>query len=470
MIFNSLEFMVFLPLVFAFYWGLAKSSRIQNVVLLLASYIFYAWWDWRLLSLLIVSSVADFYVGKKIAESRKYGNDKQWLYVSLGINLGLLIVFKYFNFFVLSFKAAFATLGIDLDIHTLNIILPLGISFYTFQTLSYSIDIYRKRLEPVQDWVKFFAFVAFFPQLIAGPIERATRMLPIFDRKRSFDYQEARDGMRYILYGFFKKVVVADNCGIYANDIFDNYQAYGGSDLFMGAGVFFAIQLYADFSAYCEIAIGLGKLFGISLSRNFNYPYFSKSLEEFWQRWHITLNVWFRDYVFVSMRRSFMRNWSFGVLVLINFTLIGLWHGDNWTFVFWGFINGVYFLTYQRLKKKNLVAAYQGISKVRHLPQIAITLFLLILTLVIFRSPSVGFAIDYFAHMAQPSLLTFPSTARHIFWPAFLMVWEWQFQKHEHGLVLDHWKPWQRRTIYMLFAILIMYHFGAEKEFLYFQF
>ncbi len=470
MIFNSIEFMIFLPLVFGLYWGLGKTVKVQNIILLIASYIFYAWWDWRFLSLLVVSSAADFYIGRQIPKARSEGNDRKWLFLSLGVNLGLLVVFKYFDFFVLSFKAAFASVGIYLDINTLNIILPLGISFYTFQTLSYTIDIYRKRFEPQKDWLHFFTFVAFFPQLIAGPIERATRMLPLFGSKRRFNYDEAKDGMRFLLYGLFKKVVIADNCGIHANEIFDNYQAYGGSDLFVGAAVFFAVQLYADFSAYSEIAIGVGKLFGVRLSRNFNYPFFSKTLEEFWQRWHITLTVWFRDYVFIAMRRSSLRKWGFTTLVLVNFGLIGLWHGGRLTFIVWGLMNGIYFIVYQRLKKKGFMPAYQNISSLRHLPQIILTMLLMTSSIIFFRSPDIRFAIDFYSSMFQPSLLSVPVHLEYGFWPAFLMVWEWQFQKHEHGLVLDHWKTWQRRGTYLFFAVLIMYHFGAEKEFLYFQF
>lgn len=469
MIFNSIEFLIFLPIVLWLYWSFKDKIRTQNWILLISSYVFYAFWDWRFLFLLILSSAADFYIGSLIPRFRDSGKDKRLLHLSLVLNLGILFVFKYFGFFIDSFIALFNLLGIQLDYNTTRIILPLGISFYTFQTLSYTFDIYRKRLKPIDSPLVFFTFVAFFPQLIAGPIERAARMLPIFMKERKFDYAQAVDGMRYILYGLFKKIVIADNCGIYANKIFDNYEAYSSGDLFLGS-LFFAAQLYTDFSAYSEIAIGIGKLFGIPLSRNFNYPFFSKNLDEFWQRWHITLTVWFRDYVFMAMRRSFIRSWGFGALILINFTLIGLWHGANMTFILWGFINGVLFLIFQRLKKRELVNPKYGISELRHIPRIIFVQALFIVPITIFRSPSVTESFSYMARMFTQFSFSIPIHLTDTFWMAFLGVWEWNFQKYEHGLAIDFLPKWQRWAIYLILAAVIMYYFGTEQEFLYFQF
>lgn len=302
--FNSLDFAIFLPIVFFFYWFVFKRNiKLQNLLIVVASYVFYGWWDWRFLSLIAFSTLVDYTVGIKLGTEKRALQRKVLLWISIVVNLGFLDFFKYYNFFVDNFTEAFSFFGKDISVNSLNIILPVGISFYTFQTLSYSIDVYRKKLEPTKDLIAFSAFVSFFPQLVAGPIERATNLLPQFYNKRTFDYQKAVDGMRQILWGLFKKVVIADNAAEYANLFFNNSEDYSGSTLLLG-GIFFTIQVYGDFSGYSDIAIGTARLFGFDLMRNFRYPFFSRDIAEFWRRWHISLTTWFRDYLYIPLGGS----------------------------------------------------------------------------------------------------------------------------------------------------------------------
>ncbi len=302
MLFNSFSFALFLPTVFAAYW-LIGSRRRQNLFLMIASYVFYGWWDWRFLGLILLSSCVDYVAAHAIHASSIQTVRKRWFSLSLSVNLGLLGFFKYFNFFAASLHSSMASVGVELSGPTLSIVLPVGISFYTFQTLSYTIDVYRRRIEPVREPIAFFAFVAFFPQLVAGPIERASNLLPQFQRSRSFDPVAARDGMRQILWGLFKKVVVADSAGVLADQVFAQSHLMSGSTLLLGA-FYFSIQIYGDFSGYSDIAIGTARLLGFDLMRNFAFPYFSRDIAEFWRRWHISLSTWFRDYVYIPMGGS----------------------------------------------------------------------------------------------------------------------------------------------------------------------
>jgi D-alanyl-lipoteichoic acid acyltransferase DltB (MBOAT superfamily) len=343
MLFNSIDFVLFLPTVFIVYWFLdGKNLKAQNGFIVIASYLFYGWWDWRFLFLMFLSTLIDYFTGLGLSgESTK--RRKMLVCTSIAVNLLVLGIFKYCNFFIDNFVQAFSFFGIPFDVQHLNIILPVGISFYTFQTMSYSIDIYRKKLEPTRDFIAFAAFVSFFPQLVAGPIERAENLLPQFFVRRCFDYRRSVDGCRQILWGFFKKIVVADNCAAYANLIFNNYENYRGITLVLGA-VFFAFQIYGDFSGYSDIAVGTAKLFGFNLMRNFAFPYFSRNIAEFWRRWHISLSTWFRDYVYIPLGGS-----RRGILISIRntfilFLLSGFWHGAKWTFITWGFLNALYFL------------------------------------------------------------------------------------------------------------------------------
>jgi len=304
MLFNSLDFALFLPLVFTLYWTLSRfGTRFQNSIIVVASYVFYGWWDWRFLTLILFSTVVDYSVGILMSKETKESRRKGLLWLSILVNLGLLGFFKYSNFFIENFISAFTVFGSSISISSLNIILPVGISFYTFQTLSYSIDIYRKKLEPTKDFVSFCAFVSFFPQLVAGPIERATNLLPQFYHKRTFNYESAVNGMRQILWGLVKKMVIADNAAVLANEIFNNSESLPGSALALGA-IFFTFQIYGDFSGYSDIAIGTARLFGFNLMQNFAFPYFSRDISEFWRRWHISLSTWFRDYVYIPLGGS----------------------------------------------------------------------------------------------------------------------------------------------------------------------
>jgi len=304
MLFNSIDFAVFLPIVFILYWFVTNHNlKLQNFLITAASYLFYGWWDWRFLSLILFSTVVDFLIGLALLKQENESKRKALLWTSIVVNLGFLGYFKYFNFFLESFVSAFSFFGVPIEASSLNIVLPVGISFYTFQTMSYSIDVYRRKLEPTKDFIAFSAFVTFFPQLVAGPIERATHLLPQFYKSRTFDYTKAVDGMRQILWGLFKKVVIADGCAEYANLIFNNSADYSGSTLLIGA-IFFSFQIYGDFSGYSDIAIGTSRLFGFDLMRNFNFPYFSRDIAEFWRRWHISLSTWFRDYLYIPLGGS----------------------------------------------------------------------------------------------------------------------------------------------------------------------
>tara|TARA_B110000444_G_scaffold171883_1_gene160656 strand:- start:829 stop:2250 length:1422 start_codon:yes stop_codon:yes gene_type:complete len=351
MLFNSTSFAIFLPIVFIIYWSLKNKHLIyQNLILLISSYIFYGWWDWRFLSLIALSTVVDYLVGIQIDKAESKKTKRNFLLISLIVNLGLLAVFKYFNFFITSFEEMLNSLGLPFDTWTLNIILPVGISFYTFQTLSYSIDLYKGKIKHTNDFISFAAFVAFFPQLVAGPIERASHLLPQFIKKRKFNYQIAISGISLISYGFFKKLVIADRLAIYVNNIFSDIENANTLSLLLGI-IFFSFQIYADFSGYSLIARGSAKLLGFDLILNFNKPYLASSITSFWKRWHISLSTWFRDYLYIPLggnRVSQLRNYY---NLIIVFLLSGLWHGANWTFVIWGALHAFYLIIYLQYKK-----------------------------------------------------------------------------------------------------------------------
>jgi len=387
MLFNSIEFGIFLPIVFILYWFVFKKNiKARNIFLILISYVFYGWWDWRFLSLIIISSIIDYFVGIKITKSDNKKHQKLFLLLSIFVNLGFLGFFKYFNFFIDNFYDAFTILGTHFNKPSLTILLPVGISFYTFQTMSYSIDVYQRKLTPTKDIFAFFAYVSFFPQLVAGPIERAKNLLPQFYTKKTFDYPQAADGMRQILWGFFKKIVIADSAAIYVNNIFANYTDYSGSTLIIG-GILFAFQIYGDFSGYSDIAIGTARLFGFNLMRNFAFPYFSRDIAEFWRRWHISLSSWFKDYVYIPLggsrgtKAKMIRN------TFIIFIVSGFWHGANWTFVIWGTLNAIYFLPLLLAKKnrKNIeiVAHNKLLPNIREIWQIGTTFFLTVVALLL---------------------------------------------------------------------------------------
>ena len=478
MLFNSFDFALFLPIVFILYWFVLKTNlRIQNLLILTASYVFYGWWDWRFLSLIIFSSCVDYFVGIALQKENNKGKRKALLLVSIFVNLGFLGFFKYFNFFIESFADAFTFFGHSLNVKRLNIILPVGISFYTFQTLSYSIDIYKKKLEPTKDVIAFFAFVSFFPQLVAGPIERATNLLPQFYKKRTFNYNQAVDGLRQILWGFFKKIVIADNCAKILNPVFENYQDYPGSSLLLAA-ILFAFQIYGDFSGYSDIAIGTSRLFGFNLMQNFAFPYFSRNIGEFWRRWHISLSTWFRDYVYIPLggsregRAKALRN------VLIIFVVSGFWHGANWTFIVWGLLHAVYFIPSLLMNKnrkylENMEASSLG-TLLKEAINIFITFFLVVIAWVFFRAESVTIAFAYLKQMFSSSLIQMPSDIpfKLLLLISIMLLVEWINRKQKHGLWINTSLIPQivRLAIYLgiIFSIIL---FGATSEsFIYFQF
>ncbi len=390
MLFNSLDFAVFLPIVFILYWMLLRNNRkLQNVLLLVASYVFYGWWDWRFLGLIFFSTVVDYFVGLGLGQEERETQRKWILLVSILVNLGFLAYFKYANFFLANLAGVFTFFGRDIGLRSLNIILPVGISFYTFQTLSYSIDIYRRKLKPTKDFLVYSAYVSFFPQLVAGPIERASRLLPQFLTDRVFDYQKAVDGLRQILWGLFKKIVIADSSAVFVNTIFDNAADQSGSTLLLG-GVFFAFQIYGDFSGYSDIAIGVARLFGFDLMKNFAFPYFSRDIAEFWRRWHISLTTWFRDYLYIPLGGSRGGTWQTIRNTFVIFLVSGLWHGANWTFIAWGLLNALYFLPLMLMNRnrKNLLenAEYRLLPSLKDFFSMMATFGLTVFAWIFFRA------------------------------------------------------------------------------------
>lgn len=479
MLFNSIEFAIFLPIVFILYWFVTnKSLKIQNLLLLAASYVFYGWWDYRFLSLIVFSSMIDYSIGLQMFKTDAKNKRKLLLFASLFVNLGLLGFFKYYNFFIDSFVDAFTFFGHSINPNRLNVILPVGISFYTFQTLSYSIDIYRGKLEPTKDVIAFFSFVSFFPQLVAGPIERASNLLPQFYKKRVFDYKKASDGMRQILWGLFKKVVIADNCAVFVNDIFSNSADHSGSTLFIGA-LLFAFQIYGDFSGYSDIAIGTARLFGFDLMKNFAFPYFSRDIAEFWRRWHISLSTWFRDYLYIPLGGSRGGNSMRIRNTFIIFIVSGFWHGANWTFIAWGFLNALYFLPVMLLSRNrsnlNDVAEGRYLPNLRELFQILSTFLLTIIAWVFFRAESISHAFSYLGEMLSTSLVAAPSAAPPVqLWILliFFISIEWIQRSKEHGLEIKEKtsSPYLRWLLYIILVILIDLFGGTQSQFIYFQF
>lgn len=482
MLFNSIDFAIFLPIVFLLYWFVAnKNLKFQNFLLLVASYVFYAWWDWRFLSLIVFSSAVDYLVGIGLSKTEKSQKRKALLMLSIFVNLGFLGFFKYFNFFSESFSEAFTLIGHPFEASRLNIILPVGISFYTFQTLSYSIDVYRKKLDPTKDVIAFFSFVSFFPQLVAGPIERATNLLPQFFKKRKFDYLVAMDGLRQILWGLFKKMVIADNCAQFVNLAFNNPQDYTASSLAIGV-VFFAFQIYGDFSGYSDIAIGTAKLFGFNLMKNFSYPYFSRDIAEFWRRWHISLSTWFRDYLYIPLGGSRGSNWLKVRNIFIIFIVSGFWHGANWTFIFWGALNAIYFLPLLLLKRNRqhieIVAPDQFFPSFQDFLKILLTFGLTCFAWIFFRAKSIGSAFEYISLLFSKSILSSPDFLElnklYILFLLLLgfLIMEWKGKGWNYAIenLGKSWPKPVRYAFYYGLVVIIFFFSGKEQSFIYFQF
>ena len=450
MSFISVSFLIFLPIAFCAYWTLWRHQRWQNLLLLAASYVFYGWWDWRFLILILITSASSYASGLLLEGTRH----RRWvLTANVVLNLGILAVFKYYGFFIENLRLFFP----NIDAPTLNIILPVGISFYTFQSLSYSIDVYRRQLKPTRDVVAFFAYIAFFPQLVAGPIERATHLLPQMLGQRRFRYDEATDGLRRILWGLFKKMVIADNCALAVNQIWADYTDMSGLTLVAGM-LLFTFQIYGDFSGYSDIAIGTARLFGIRLMENFHLPYFSATMPEFWRRWHISLMTWFRDYLYIPMggSREGTMKWMRNVLVV--FLLSGLWHGANWTFVVWGLYNALLLILWRYLPMRSVL----------------LTFLLTAVGWVIFRSTCLTEAADYLQRMTT-MLCSFdfgPITygKRPLLWCLLLVVIEWLQRHRSHPLQIDALPPVVRWAIYYALFFVVFFARGEEQAFIYFQF
>tara|TARA_Y100000385_G_scaffold291476_1_gene369730 strand:- start:8765 stop:10213 length:1449 start_codon:yes stop_codon:yes gene_type:complete len=482
MLFNSLDFAFFLPIVFALYWLAKRNIKLQNTILLISSYYFYACWDWRFLSLILISSLVDFLVGITLSNQEHVVKRKVLLWTSISVNIGFLAFFKYYNFFVEEFVAVFSMFGREIQANSLNIILPIGISFYTFQTLSYSIDIYKRKLEPSRDFIAFSAFVSFFPQLVAGPIERASNLLPQFLRQRTFDYSNAVMGMQQILWGLFKKMVIADNCAELANMIFNNSADYSGSTLLLGA-IFFSFQIYGDFSGYSDIAIGTARLFGIKLMKNFDFPYFSRDIAEFWRRWHISLSSWFRDYVYIPLGGSRVKKAKNIRNVFIVFAVSGLWHGANWTFLIWGILNAIFFLPLLLLDTNrnhlDIVAKGKLFPSFKELIAILSTFGITVLAWVFFRAESLTHAISYLDSMFNldlfsiPHIMDMPKVKISLVLLTLFVCIEWLGREGAFAIDVLEKKlnGVQRLILYSFIVFLIgMYSPTSENPFIYFQF
>jgi len=480
MLFNSFEFLAFLPIVFLLYWFVFRGRQWQNLLIVVASYFFYGWWDWRFLFLIALTSLCSYGSGLLMEHYEGQRRKQKWVSAAnIVLNLGILGVFKYYNFFIENLDVLFRAFGWHLDWVTMNIVLPVGISFYTFQALSYTIDIYQKKLPATNDPVAFFAYISFFPQLVAGPIERATNLIPQFQQQRHFDYAKAVDGMRQMLWGFLKKLVIADNCATVVNDHWGLYAELPGLTLFL-LGVLFTFQIYCDFSGYSDIAIGCARLFGFNLMRNFNYPYFSRSIPEFWHRWHISLTTWFRDYVYFPLGGSRCDKWKVIRNVYIVWAISGLWHGANWTFVCWGLYHATLLAIYKLLgintKYKNIVAFGRYLPTLKEALQIASTFFLVVIGWIIFRSETMTQAVEYLSAMVTNKFFgSIPQNGiTYLCYGIALLVVEWLQRDKQHALQFTNIKPFNYRLVrwgvYYLILIIITIYAGSSQTFIYFQF
>jgi alginate O-acetyltransferase complex protein AlgI len=495
MLFNSIQFAIFLPMVFILYWFVTnKELKTQNVLLLVASYVFYGWWDWRFLFLLVLLSLVNYLIGIGIENNETNRKGKIWFITGLIINIGVLCVFKYYNFFIDGFIDLISLVGYDLPRSTTKIILPVGISFYVFLSLSYIIDISKKNLKANRNFIEVLLTLSFFPIILAGPIQRPALLLSQITKKREFNYGQAVDGLKQILWGLFSKVVIADNLAFYVDSFFINYPNYSGSTLLLGA-IFYTVQIYADFSGYSNMAIGIAKLFGFNLMRNFAYPYFSRDIAEFWKRWHISLVTWFRDYVFLPL--SFAISWRirgekvfflktdlfiYIVASTVVWFLTGLWHGANYTYIVWGMIHGFLLIAYhiQRNPRKRLLKRI-GIKNdhlVIQTCETIITLFAVMIAWIFFRAEDIGQALNYLSNMLSTSLFTVPQFAgmkqalRIIFLIIAFVFIEWIGKDQEHAIAHlgFKWKRLLRYALYYAITFAIFWFRGTGQQFIYLQF
>jgi D-alanyl-lipoteichoic acid acyltransferase DltB (MBOAT superfamily) len=484
MLFNSFEYLLFLPIVFLVYWLIKPEKfRWQNVLLIISSYIFYGYWDYRFLFLLIFSTSLDYFMGLKIFDSKSKIRKKVWLLISIVVNLGFLGFFKYYNFFIESFAELLQTVGLQPNIWALKIILPVGISFYTFHGLSYVLDIYHEKIKPTKNIVDYSLFVSFFPLLVAGPIERATHLLPQLEKPRYFDYSKAIDGLKQILWGLFKKIVIADNCAIIVNPIFNNYETMPTNSLVLGA-LLFSFQIYGDFSGYSDIALGSARLLGIELLKNFSFPYFSRDIAEFWRRWHISLTTWFRDYLYIPLGGSRVARWKVVRNTFIIFLVSGFWHGANWTYITWGFIHAVYFLplllTKNNRKHLDIVAKGRIFPVFRDFLALVSTFALTSFAWIIFRANSIGDAWGYISRMFSSSWFSTyigeyeigkSGVLRTVLLVFVFICIEWLGRENNYAIAdIGIKKKWMRYLFYYGLIIIIFVWGGREQQFIYFQF
>ena len=483
MIFNSAIFLVFFTTVFFLYWFVFNQKvKYQNLLLLASSYFFYAWADWRFLSFLIVVSALNYFLGLYIDKHTKYKK----LFVAIGIlqGIGLLAYFKYFNFFIDSFSDLFNSFGWGFKLQTLNIIVPLGISFFTFRTISYILDIDKKKIHATRDWVVFFNYVSFFPSVLSGPIDKAKLLVPQLEKKREFHHHEAIDGLRQILWGLFKKIVIADNCATITSEIFNNYSTHSGSTLVLAA-FFYTIQIYADFSGYSDMAIGIARLLGFSITKNFDFPFFSQNIAEFWRRWHISLTAWLTEYVFTPLSIAFRDYGKLGLIlaILINFTLIGIWHGANWTYILFGFLHGCYFIPLilsGTMNKKKKIAKERLLPSISEFIKIVGTFVLVMITFILFKSANLENAYNYCLRIVSFSIFSIPYVPGGmvpglviLFFIILMIIVEWMQRDKDHALQITKTENNNISHLafyyFLIFAIFLM-HSSGVNQFIYFKF
>ena len=463
--FDSYTYALFLPLVFLVYWGLRERLRLQNLFLLAASYVFYGWWDWRMLGLIVLTSLTT-YGSALLMRGDRSRHDRTWVAANVSLNLGVLALFKYLGFLRDSLVDFLGLFGLHPDWPTLSILLPVGISFYTFQAISYTVDVYRGEVRPTRDAVAFCVFIAFFPQLVAGPIERASNLLPQFLRRKVFDYDTAVVGVRQILWGLAKKVIIADSIGYYVDYLLYNPCHFTAASM-VWAGVLFVVQIYADFSGYSDIAIGSARLFNIRLQPNFRYPFFSRDMKELWQRWHISLIAWFRHYVYFPMGGSRRGKWRTALNVMVLFLLSGLWHGADWTFVIWGVVNGLLVLPFVFLPKRRM-SEHAGL---RDLPRIAVTFLLFALSAIAFRAANIAHLGEILDVMLHTSWLVRPIFGQPVFYMVPFFIIEWLGRRQEFPLERLPFPAAVRWLIYWLLTVGIsVCSLDRDMQFIYFQF
>ena len=463
--FDSYIYAVFLPLVFAGYWLLRNKLLWQNMFLLAASYIFYGWWDWRFLGLIIITSTSTFLSGLVIKNDRSR-RSKIWLSLNIILNLGILAAFKYFNFFKDSFADILRLFGANPDFPTINILLPVGISFYTLQAISYSFDVYNGKAKPTRNVIAFFVYIAFFPQLVAGPIERARNLLPQFLKRKSFDYYNAVIGMRQILWGLVKKLVIADNLAGYVDNLLYHPSVMSASSIIM-ASILFAFQIYADFSGYSDIAIGSARLFNIKLLPNFNYPFFSRDMKELWQRWHISLMTWLKEYLYFPLGGSRRGKWRTCLNIMIVFAISGLWHGADWTFIIWGAVNGLVLLPFVFFQKKSST----NHARFRDIPKCILTFLIFALIFLSFRSPNIAHLQECINTLMHGSYLTLPMGITAFYYIIPFVIIEWLGRRQEFPIMTLNMPTILRWVIYWsLLFIIAFYGAKADIQYIYFQF